>query len=339
MLAGSGTKRTSQLSSFNSFPIVLRSLLNLRLFACIWAAGLLLAWTGCGDSERFSYASETDEPNYREGQSLLKAGRRQEALSAFLKVIDRRRDDAPESHLEVGLLYAQHINDPLSAIYHFRKYLALRPNSPQAPLVRQRIDAAIRDFARTLPAQPLDSGQLQRVDLVATLDRLKQENEALKQQLADTRAGRGLPAAPAATESAPAAPSAPDALSFSVDSGPTVPTVRTRPPAATPTRAATPVVTTTTTNTTRAAPVHSTPTPLVTVPAAARSTPAVTTRQPAPAPAPSVRKHTVRPGDTLSKLAQQYYNNRARWRDIYAANRDVMKSESDLKTGMELKIP
>jgi len=31
--------------------------------------------------------------------------------------------------------------------------------------------------------------------------------------------------------------------------------------------------------------------------------------------------------------------NRARWRDIYAANRNVMKSESDLKVGMELKIP
>ncbi len=300
----------------------------------------MLGWTGCGDSERFSYASETDEPNYREGQSLLKAGRRQEALSAFLKVIDKRRDDAPESHLEVGLLYAQHINDPLSAIYHFRKYLALRPNSPQAPLVRQRIDAAIRDFARTLPAQPLDSTQLQRVDLVATLDRLKQENEALKQQLADARAGRGLPAVATAAEPGPTASPAAGALSFSVDAAPTVQTVRTRPAATTATNPPAPVVST-----------HSAPAkagaPLITAPATSRNAPTVSTRTtpatPAratpPAPAPSVRKHTVKPGDTLSKLAQQYYNNRAKWRDIYAANRDVMKSESDLHTGMELKIP
>lgn len=302
----------------------------------------MLGWTGCGDSERFSYASETDEPNYREGQSLLKAGRRQEALSAFLKVIDKRRDDAPESHLEVGLLYAQHINDPLSAIYHFRKYLALRPNSPQAPLVRQRIDAAIRDFARTLPAQPLDGSQLQRVDLVATLDRLKQENEALKQQLADARAGRGLPAVSAAAEQpATTAPANADALSFSVGAAPTVPTVRTRPAPAAPSNPPAPVVST------RTAPAK-TGTPLITVPATSRTTPTISTRatQTAPvaaakstAPAPSGRKHTVRPGDTLSKLAQQYYNNRAKWRDIYAANRDVMKSESDLHTGMELKIP
>ena len=159
-----------------------------------WLLALLcaaVAWglTGCGDRDRLSYATETDEPYYREGVSLLKTGRRQEALTAFLKVIDKRGEDAPESHLEIGLLYLQHINDPLSAIYHFKKYLALRPNSPQAPLVRQRIDAAIREFARTLPAQPLENAT-KRVDLIAAMDKLKLENDRLKQQLADLQANR-----------------------------------------------------------------------------------------------------------------------------------------------------
>jgi len=276
--------------------------------------GLAALWLGgCTDSERVKTAAEVDEPAYREGQSLLKTGRRQEALSAFLRVIDKRGNDAPESHLELGLLYAQHINDPLSAIYHFKKYLALRPNSPQAPLVRQRIDAATREFARTLPAQPLEN-QLQRVDLVAALDKLKQENEALKQELADVKAGRnsvamaGLDTSPGATETA-----ATPGLSFNVE---TIPTVRTRPvppptrpPAPAPTRAAT-----------------------------------ATQNPPAPAanttqPAAGNRRHTVQPGDTLFKIAQQYYGNRSRWRDIYAANRGVMKSETDLKVGTQLRIP
>lgn len=276
-------------------------------------AGLALWLGGCGDAERLSYASELDEPNYREGQSLLKAGRRQEALTAFLKVVDKRRDDAPESHLEVGLLYAQHINDPLSAIYHFRKYLAIRPNSPQAPLVRQRIDAAIREFARTIPAQPLEN-QAQRVDLIATLDRLKQENEGLKQQLADARAARGVVIEPAVAGPAPepvvTAP-ATESFQFSLDA---VPTVRTRPAAPAPQRAA---------------------------PAPSQSLTPVRQTNPAPAkPAvPAARQHVVQPGDTLSKLALRYYNNRAKWRDIYAANRNVMKNEGDLKAGMQLKIP
>jgi tetratricopeptide (TPR) repeat protein len=301
------------------FPVQFR-------FLCLALLGaVVLGLAGCGDNDRFTYATETDEPNYREGQSLLKAGRRQEALTAFLKVIDRRRDDAPESHLEVGLLYVQHINDPLSAIYHFRKYLAQRPNSQQAPLVRQRIDAAIREFARTIPAQPLEN-QGQRVDLIATLDRLKQENESLKQQLADARAARGNPVqlaegnafVPTAVPAATPPPAGNNSLNFSVE---TVPTVRTRPnPAPPPSRSASnPVV----------APVRQAVQPA----APARQTTST------PAPATVARKHVIRPGDTLVKLAQQYYNNRAKWRDIYAANRNVMKNETDLKVGMELKIP
>lgn len=272
--------------------------------------GSLVLWlAGCSDNERLSYATELDEPNYREGQSLLKTGRKQEALNAFLKVIDKRGDDSAESHLEVGLLYLQHINDPLSAIYHFRKYLALRPNSPQAPLVKQRIDAATREFARTLPAQPLES-QLQRVDLVATLDRLKQQNESLKQELADLKAGRSTASSVGADESGSLAASTgspPAGVSFTVD---TMPTVRTRPVSTAPAR-----------------------TPPVT-PSRIPSAPAPTTSR-----AAAARTHTVKPGDTLSKLAQQYYSNRAKWRDIYAANRGVMKSETDLRVGMELRIP
>lgn len=291
---------------------MLRQISQFRLLWPLLAGLLTLGLVGCGNNDRFTYATEADEPNYREGQSLLKAGRRQEALTAFLKVIDKRRDDAPESHLEVGLLYVQHINDPLSAIYHFRKYLAQRPNSPQAPLVRQRIDAAIREFARTIPAQPLES-QAARVDLIATLDRLKQENEALKQQLAEARSIRGNPL-PLDPVAAPAqgiarAPVG-DSLSFSLDAEPTV---RTRPAPVTPPRVV----------------------PSAPVPVQKGTTPSL---KQTPAQ-PSGRTHVVRPGDTLSKLAQQYYSNRSRWRDIYAANRGVMKSEGDLKVGMQLKIP
>ena len=277
-----------------------------------------MEWTGCSGSERLSYATEVDEPAYREGQALLKSGRWQEALNAFLKVIDRRGEDAAESHLELGLLYLQHINDPLSAIYHFRKYLALRPNSPQAALIKQRIDAATREFARTLPAQPLEN-KLQRIDLVAALDRLKQENGALKQDLADLKANRSEAAqtSPAEIDRA-SAPVASANFNFAAEN---TPIVRTRPgPSAGPRSNGV-------TAKTNAAP-------------GARATTQVKPAVAAPAnQAAGVRQHTVKAGDTLFKLAQQYYGNRAKWRDIYAANRNVMKSETDLKVGIALKIP
>jgi LysM repeat protein len=289
-------------------------------FACLWFPLLcLLLLAGCSDADRVKTATEIDEPAYREGLALNKSGRKQEALNAFLRVIDKRGEDAPESHLEAGLLYAQHINDPLSAIYHFKKYLMLRPNSPQAPLIRQRIDAATREFAHTLPAQPLEN-QPQRVDLVGALDKLKRENDALKQELADLKAGRGnalvvpnepVPVSPTAVVTAPATN-----FNFAVDS---VPMVRTRP-VAPPTRPATAPPT----------PAKVASTPPGKAPA---STPA------APPAAAGNRRHAVVPGDTLSKISQQYYGNRTRVNDILAANRAVLKSAAELKPGMVLRIP
>lgn len=273
-----------------------------------------LALVGCGDDPRRAYAAEIDEPAYRQGVALLKSGRRQEALAAFLNVIERR-SDAPESHLEAGLLYLHHINDPLAAIYHFKKYLALRPNSQQSAVVRQRIDFAIREFAKTLPAQPLPT-QFERIDLLAKVDRLTRENEDLKQQLADLKAGRiDLPATATANVSVPSERAAGQ---FDIAGG-NIPTVRTRP------------------TTTRPAPAVTSEGP--------RNSPAVTPGAQAKsgptnaAPSRGPRSHVVQQGDTLYKLAQQYYGDRARWRDIFAANRNVMQTETDLKIGMTLRIP
>jgi nucleoid-associated protein YgaU len=47
----------------------------------------------------------------------------------------------------------------------------------------------------------------------------------------------------------------------------------------------------------------------------------------------------VQRGDTLSILSRQYYGTSAKWRDIYNANRDILKSENEtLRIGMELRI-
>jgi LysM repeat protein len=294
--------------------------LRRRLLPLAAAVALMLSLAGCGDDSRQSYATEADEPYYRQAEQMKRANRQQEALSAYLKVIEKRGDDAPESHLEVGLIYLHHIRDPIAAIYHFRKYLSLRPNSAQAPLVKQRIDAAIREFARTLPAQPLET-QLQRVDLIAAMDKIKLENDLLKQQVADLQAGREPSAVPAenppertaSTTPATTAPANGGNFALNLD---TMPTVRTRP-----------------------APVRQEPAPVTRPPNSTAQKSAPATQTQSPQPSRGARTHVVRAGDTLSKLSQQYYGNRTRWRDIYQANRGVMKNEGDLRVGMQLTIP
>src|SRR5271170_6448997 len=90
----------------------------------------LAAGSGCG-GDTTSLSSELDDSYFREGQQMERQGRWDEALAAYLKVIDRRGDAAPESNLDAGLIYLNHIKDPVYAIYHFRKYLDLEPNSKQ----------------------------------------------------------------------------------------------------------------------------------------------------------------------------------------------------------------
>jgi tetratricopeptide (TPR) repeat protein len=274
----------------------------------------LAAGVGCGGDAN-SLASEMDDSSYRDGQQMERQGRWDEALADYLKVIDRRGDSAPESNLDAGLIYLNHIKDPIFAIYHFRKYLELEPNSKQAVYVRGLIDAAKREFARVLPGQPLES-QTEHLGVEEQVERLQRENDELKVEVAALRAGTAVPVThssaidvpaitppqPAAEETQPAAEASPISLAPSDQSD-------------------------------KGQGSEISDAPPEEAPAAAKPS------RPAAASA-SGRHHVVAKGDTLFNLAMKYYGNRSKWRDIVAANREVLTSENTpLKIGMDLKIP
>lgn len=56
-------------------------------------------------------------------------------------------------------------------------------------------------------------------------------------------------------------------------------------------------------------------------------------------PVPAPRFHLVRPGETLSGIAQQYYDSKESWRKILAANEKTLKDANKLAPGMKLVIP
>jgi NitT/TauT family transport system substrate-binding protein len=60
---------------------------------------------------------------------------------------------------------------------------------------------------------------------------------------------------------------------------------------------------------------------------------------PAAAKASGAQQYTVKPGDTLSKLAEQFYSSNAKWDKIYEANRDVLRNPNYIYIGMKLTIP
>jgi len=62
---------------------------------------------------------------------------------------------------------------------------------------------------------------------------------------------------------------------------------------------------------------------------------------PAPKPqnAPTLRIHKVVAGDTLSKIAKQYYGNANDYMKIFNANKDKLKDPDKIFPGQELIIP
>lgn len=274
---------------------------------------LLMLGAGCERAAGPRLIAEIDDADYTRGKNLLRQNRNQEAMAAFLKVIDKRSGDAPESHLEVGRLYQEQIKDPIQAIYHYRKYRELKPNAPQAELVRQLIHAATRDFARTLPAQPLEN-QVLRNDLLEVVERLQRENTQLRADLAAIGAGRPVSAVSLEDPGTSGPP-----FAF----GPTsTPQLVTRGPAES-----------TDAPQISQAPIQAmVPTPAPAQPPAA----------PAQTPAAGGRRHVVAQGESLYSIARRYYGTptNARIAEIVAANRAVLPNGStSLKIGMELRIP
>ncbi|HXW97326.1 MAG TPA: LysM peptidoglycan-binding domain-containing protein [Gemmatimonadales bacterium] len=57
------------------------------------------------------------------------------------------------------------------------------------------------------------------------------------------------------------------------------------------------------------------------------------------ADAKSGRTYTVAKGDSLSKIAKQFYGDAKQWNRIYEANKDTIKNPDLIFPGQVLKIP
>jgi nucleoid-associated protein YgaU len=63
-------------------------------------------------------------------------------------------------------------------------------------------------------------------------------------------------------------------------------------------------------------------------------------QQAAPAsPAQQQRTYTVKAGDSLSKIAKEFYGNANDYNRIFEANRDVLNDPNKISPGQTLKIP
>lgn len=54
---------------------------------------------------------------------------------------------------------------------------------------------------------------------------------------------------------------------------------------------------------------------------------------------PYAQYHVVQKGDTLSKIAREYYGDAMLYPQIFEANRDILSDPDRIKPGQKLRIP
>src|ERR1035438_840675 len=164
--------------------------------------------TACERSAPVSDAAAEQEVNYLRAKKLYEQQDFPAAAEFYKKTLSVNPDFA-KAHLELGLLSDDKLGDPIAAIYHYRRYLELRPDSEKRKLVEDFIERAKLSLAAKLPQSPVvDPGELTRLqnDKAALL----QENAMLRSRVAElekatTVAGTAVAEPPAgAVATAPA---------------------------------------------------------------------------------------------------------------------------------------
>jgi nucleoid-associated protein YgaU len=56
-------------------------------------------------------------------------------------------------------------------------------------------------------------------------------------------------------------------------------------------------------------------------------------------PIARVRSYTIKSGDSLSKIAKQFYGDASAWTKIHEANKDLIKNPDKIYPGQQIIIP
>lgn len=276
----------------------------------IGAATLLAGCTPGADRQ----VPETQNKSYLRAKRYLREDRKDEALEAFLLVITETPANSPESHLEVGRLYQNSLNDPIAAIYHYRKFLAQRPEGQEAPIVRQMIESAKKDFAAQLPGSPFDS-DADRLDLLKMLQEARTQNEVLREELAAASARANARQSVAAASSNHGNQTMAANTSTGSTHYPQGVTTNINPQQGSR---------------------QSSPAPAATT---AATRPAQQGPQTGQQAAGQARRYVVEAGDTLTRISNRMYGTPSHWEEIFHANRDILSTPHSLRVGQSLVIP
>jgi LysM repeat protein len=180
-----------------------------KLFRRLLLLAALLLLGGCLPTTQ-SQLDEEKEPHFLAGKSRVNTLDFNGAIESFEKALEVNPQSA-SAHFELAWLYEQKENDPAAAIYHYNKYLHLRPKAENADLAKQHILFCKQALASTVSLGPISEKQQRDLEKLAEENKqLTEYNKKLTDLVAQSRAMTNTPpaqpmparsGAPAAAES------------------------------------------------------------------------------------------------------------------------------------------
>jgi nucleoid-associated protein YgaU len=155
-----------------AFPTRLRAGARGRIaLLAVISLGILTFFAGCDRmiTQRQTQLSQEAEAKAREGNYA-------EAINLYEAALDGSARSA-DAHYELALIYDDKMNDPLNALHHFKRFLALEPAGKRA----QEVKGFMKRDELTLLTNLTGDSMVPRSEVV----RLNNENLSLRKQIGE----------------------------------------------------------------------------------------------------------------------------------------------------------
>jgi len=292
------------------------------LFSSLAAAALVLS--ACKDY----VGKEKSHPLYVKAAKEKSAGEYKEAARCyeeFLLICPK----SSRTHHELGNLYSDNLNDPLRAVYHYRKWMEMNPDDKtNYEDVRLLAETAQKNLFKKLKEEYKDSAEAKQAaeEMQKLKDQLAQAQNSLKQveeqnqQMKQTL--QGIKAEREKMNAQTAARNKQNLAAAAAEKNTAAPVAGAKGKTAAPAAAQA--------NSKAAAPAA----------AAKGKAPAAAGKKTAAAPAgKTVTSYKVQPGDTLIKVSQKCYGTPRYYHLIVNANRGRIGRNNQIRVGQTLVIP
>ncbi|WP_372807750.1 LysM peptidoglycan-binding domain-containing protein [Pontiella sp.] len=157
---------------------------------CLPLLGAMLLLAGCDKDAQSIETREERDPSVSAGQAYMDEGKWDEAIGEFKKALDNEPRMA-RPHLQLATIYHNYKLNYVYALYHYDRYLELRPDTEKADMINEQKLNVVKALAGTLINNSKEVKQV-----VQERNNLIKENADLKRQLASLQQTQGAAATP-----------------------------------------------------------------------------------------------------------------------------------------------